>query len=152
MRKLPLLIATGLAASATALVLAVGGSAQAPTPRAIQLVEQGVQYTEVRNPPKGLSQGDAAVYRAKLKDTSGQAVGSDHSSCVITRAGNHPVALCTDSFFLGDGRITAVGGVNLDRAQLLPVVGGTGAYERAQGTVRIEFVGKKTVLTFNLKP
>jgi len=152
MRKLPLLIAAGLAASATALVLAVGGSAQGPTPKTIQLVEQGVQFTEVRNPPKGLSQGDAAVYRAKLKDTSGQAVGTYHSHCLISKAGSHPVALCTDSFFLRDGRITAVGGVNLDRNQLLPVVGGTGAYEGAQGTLLIEAGKRKTVLTFNLKP
>jgi|SRR5215217_2860684 len=152
MRKLPLLLAAGLAASATALVLAVAGTAQGPTPKTIELLEQGLQFTEVRNPPKGLSQGDAAVYRAKLKDSSGQAVGSDHSSCVITKAGNHPVALCTDSFFLRDGRITAVGGVNLDRAQLLPVVGGTGAYEGAQGTVLIEAGRRRTVLTFNLKP
>jgi hypothetical protein len=70
---------------------------------------------------------------------------------VLTKTGKHPVALCTDSFFLRDGRITAVGGVNLDRNQLLPVVGGTGAYEGAHGTVLFEF-GKKPVLTFNLKP
>ena len=152
MRKLPLLIAAGLAASATALVLAVGGSAQGPTPKTIELVEQGVQFTEVRNPPKGLSQGDAAVARARLKDGSGQTAGSEHSHCVVTRAGNHPVALCTDSIFLRDGRITAVGGVNLDRAQLLPVVGGTGAYEGAEGTLLIEPGRRKTVLTFNLRP
>src|SRR5918996_6585055 len=101
MRKLPLLVAAGVAASATALVLAVGGSAQGPNPKTIQLVEsKPFQFTEVRNPPKGLSQGDAAVYRAKLKDSSGQAVGTYHSHCLITKTGKHPVAVCTDSFFL----------------------------------------------------
>ena len=153
MRRLTLRIGAGVAASATALVLAVGGSAQGPTPKTIQLVESTPsKFTEVRNPPKGLSQGDAAVYRAKLTDTSGQAAGTYHSHCLITKAGNRPVALCTDSFFLRDGRITAVGGVNLDRNQLLPVVGGTGAYEGAQGTLLIEAGKRKTVLTFNLKP
>jgi hypothetical protein len=153
MKHLTLLIAAGVAASATALVLAVGGSAQGPTPRTIQLVESTPStFTEVRNPPKGLSQGDAAVYRATLKDTSGQAAGTYHSHCVITKAGNHPVALCTDSFFLRDGRITAVGGVHLDRNQLLPVVGGTGAYEGAQGTLLIEVRKRTPALTFQLQP
>jgi hypothetical protein len=40
----------------------------------------------------------------------------------------------------------------MDRDQLLPVVGGTGAYEGAEGTLLIAPGRKKTVLTFNLKP
>jgi hypothetical protein len=62
------------------------------------------------------------------------------------------VAVCSDSIFLRDGRITAVGGVNLGRGQLLAVVGGTGAYEGAQGTLLIEAGRRKTVLTLNLRP
>ena len=152
-KRLALLIAAALAASATALVLAVGGSAQGPTAKTFQLEESPpFKFTEVRNPPRGLSQGDAAVARARLKDASGQTVGTEHSYCVVTKAGNHPVALCTNSVFLRDGRITAVGGVNLDRAQHLPVVGGTGAYEGAEGTLLIEPGRRKTVLTFNLRP
>jgi hypothetical protein len=71
---------------------------------------------------------------------------------VFTKPGNHLVALCTDSIFLRDGRITAVGGVNMDRDQLLPVVGGTGAYEGADGTLLIHPGRRKTVLTLNLRP
>ena len=152
-KRLALLIAAGVAASATALVLAGGGSAQGPTAKTFQLEESPpFKFTDVRHPPKDLSQGDAAVSRARLKDGSGQTVGSEHSHCVVTTAGDHPVALCTNSVFLTDGRITAVGGVNLDRAQLLPVVGGTGAYEGAEGTLLIEPGRRKTVLTFNLRP
>jgi len=152
-KRVSLLIAAAVAASATALVLAVGGSAQGPTAKTFQLEESPpFKFTEVRNPPKRVPQGDAAVYRAKLKDASGQTVGSEHSYCVMTKAGNHPVALCTDSVFLKEGRITAVGGVNLDRDQLLPVVGGTGSYEGAEGTLLIQPGRRKTVLTFNLRP
>jgi len=152
-KRVSLLIAAAVAVSATALVLAVGGSAQGPTAKTFQLEESPpFKFTEVRNPPKWVPQGDAAVYRAKLKDASGQTVGSEHSYCVMTKAGNHPVALCTDSVFLKDGRITAVGGVNLDRDQLLPVVGGTGSYEGAEGTLLIQPGRRKTVLTFNLRP
>ena len=152
-KRLALLSAAAVAASATALVLAVGGSAQGPTAKTFQLEESPpFKFTEVDNPPKSVPQGDAAVYRAKLKDASGQTVGSEHSYCVMTKAGNHPVALCTDSVFLKEGRITAVGGVNLDRDQLLPVVGGTGSYEGAEGTLLIQPGRRKTVLTFNLRP
>jgi hypothetical protein len=152
-KRLAVLMAAGLAASATALVLAVGGSAQGPTAKTFQLEESPpFQFTEVHSPPKRVPQGDAAVYRAKLTDASGQTVGSEHSHCVFTKAGSHPVALCTDSIFLRDGRITAVGGVNMDRDQLLPVVGGTGAYEGAEGTLLIAPRRRKTVLSVNLRP
>jgi hypothetical protein len=152
-RLLPLLIAAAAAAAATALLLAGGGSAQGPNAQTIQLVERPVQFTEVPNPPKGTTQGDEAVLRGQLKDAAGQAVGTDYSVCVAVKGGNHPVGQCTNSYFLQDGRITAVGGVNLDqRKQLLPVVGGSGAYEGAKGTVLTELGRKKTVLTFELKP
>ena len=41
--------------------------------------------------------------------------------------------------------------MNLDRNQLLPVVGGTGAYEEAQDTLLIEVRERKPVFTFNLR-
>jgi len=155
MKRLPVLIVAALAAAATALVLAVGGSAQGPKARTIQLVEQEGQFTEVPNPPKGFSPGDEFVIRGKLTDTSGEAAGTDHAYCVITKASrHHPVADCTASFFLRDGKISVVGGVHLERRkQVLPVVGGTGAYVGAQGTAVSESrKGNKTAWTFNLMP
>jgi hypothetical protein len=153
MKRLPLLVAAGLTALATALVIAIGGSAQGPGAKTIEVVEQSVQFTEIHNPPKGTGQGDAAVLRGKLKDTSGQQVGTDHSVCVLVKGGSHPIGECTNSYFLQDGKITAVGGVNLSQSkQLLPVVGGTGAYEGMQGAVTTELTKTKTVLRFDLKP
>jgi hypothetical protein len=152
MRRLPLLIIAALAASATALALAVGGSAQGP--HTIQLVERAVQSTEIPNPPRGLSQGDGFAFRSKLTDASGQAAGTDHYSCVFTKAGRrNPVVVCTASIFLRDGRITVAGGVNLARRlQLIPVVGGTGAYEGAGGTLLIANRRHTADLTINLRP
>jgi len=62
MKRLPLLILAAVVVSATALVLAVGGSAQGPNPSTIQLVERTVQDTNIDNPPKKeFSQGDEFV-------------------------------------------------------------------------------------------
>jgi len=154
MRRLSLLIIAALAAAATALVLAVGGSAQG-NPHTIQLVERTVQNTQVHNPPKGFSQGDEFVFRSKLTDTSGQRAGTDGGYCIFTKAARRsPVAECSASLFLSDGKISVSGGANLGgRKVLLPVVGGTGAYEGAQGTLLVEErKGNKSDLTVNLQP
>src|SRR5918995_648083 len=99
MRRLPLLIIAALAASATALALAVGGSAQGP--QTIQLVERTVQGTEIHNPARGFSQGDAFVFRSTLKDTSGQPAGTDGGYCVFTKATRrNPVGQCSATLFL----------------------------------------------------
>jgi hypothetical protein len=152
-RRLPLLIIAALAASAAALALAVGGSAQGP--HTIQLVERAVQATEIHTPPRRFSQGDAFVFRSTLRDTSGQPAGHDGVYCVFTKATRrNPVVECSATLFLRDGKITVSGGANLGRRrQLFPVVGGTGAYEGAQGTLlTVDRGGGRSDLTINLRP
>jgi hypothetical protein len=157
MKRLPLLIVGAVAASTVALLLAVTGSAQ-PQGRVIHVIEHEVQFTDVDHPPKKkLSQGDEFAFRGKLFDTSEKRIGSSGGSCVfllVTR--HHSSGQCTRVTFLPEGKISAVGGLWF-RPELqtftLPIVGGTGAYDGAEGTLVIEqHRGGKNDLTFKLKP
>jgi hypothetical protein len=84
-----------------------------------------------------------------LTDAQGARVGVGHAYCVTSpgrlRPGDTPTRLsegrgalriCVESFELHDGQITAQGEVLLGGARTMPVVGGTGAYMGAIGTLR----------------
>jgi hypothetical protein len=158
MKRLPLLIVGAVAASTVALMLAVTGSAQTQG-RVIHVIVHEVQFTDVDHPPKKFSQGDEFVLRGKLFETrtSKKQIGSSGGSCVFVVAARHKsAAQCTNVFFLPEGKITAIGGVWY-RPELqtfaVPVVGGTGAYNGAEGTLVWEQLkGGKANLTFKLKP
>ncbi len=145
MRRLHVLIGAVLAASGVALALAVGGSAQAPQAgTTIQLVESELSSTEIANPPlKKFSQGDAFAFQGKLTDlATGDPAGSDGGFCVFFKAARQSATgQCSATLFLRDGQIALGGGVQFRRGVrtlTIPVVGGTEAYEGAQGSVLIE--------------
>ena len=156
MKRVPLLIVGAVAASTVALMLAVTGSAQTQG-RVFHVIVHEVQFTDVDHPPKKFSQGDEFVFRGKLFDTSKKHIGSSGGSCVFVVAARHKsAAQCTNVFFLPEGKITAIGGVWY-RPELqtfaVPIVGGTGAYNGAEGTLVIKQLrGGKSNLTFKLKP
>jgi hypothetical protein len=159
MKRLPLLIVGAVAASTVALMLAVTGSAQ-PQGRVIHVFEHEVQATYSDHPPKKkTSQGDELAFRSKLFETrtSKKQIGSSGGSCVFLLATRHKSnATCTRVTFLPEGKITVVGGVWFrpeNQTFTLPIVGGTGAYNGAEGTLVIEqHNGGHNELTFKLKP
>ena len=84
-----------------------------------------------------------------LTDARGARVGTGHAYCVASprrltpRAkpvdlaqGRTPLHICVESFQLRDGQITAQGEVLIGGVRTMPVVGGTGAYAGAFGTLR----------------
>ena len=158
MKRLPLLIVGAVAASTVALLLAVTGSAQ-PQGRVLHVISHEVQATFIDHPPKKNrpTQGDEIVYRGKLFDASKKRIGTSGGSCVFVVAARHKSAAeCTNAFFLREGKITAVGGVWYrpeNQTFTVPIVGGTDAYNGAEGTLVWEQVkGGKANLTFKLKP
>jgi len=156
MRRIHVLIGAVLAASGVAMALAVGGSAQAPPAgTTIQLVERAGSETEIDNPPrKKFSQGDEFVFEGKLTDlATGDPAGSDGGFCVVVKAARKGAASqCSATLFLRDGTIALDGGIQFQqgRAFTVPVVGGTEAYEGAQGSVLIEDRKGKPIADFTV--
>jgi hypothetical protein len=122
------------------------------------VIYHDVQFTYVDHPPKKKSsQGDEFVFRGKLFDSTEKHIGSSGGSCVLLFATRHKeTGDCTFVYFLPEGKISAVGGWSIHgglQTFTMPVVGGTRAYNGAEGTVVVEQLkGGKANLTFNLKP
>jgi hypothetical protein len=84
-----------------------------------------------------------------LTDVRGARIGTGQAYCVASprrlnpsakpedlAQGRGPLRLCVESFQLPHGQITAQGEVLMGGVRTMPVVGGTGAYAGAFGTLR----------------
>lgn len=84
-----------------------------------------------------------------LTDVRGARIGTGQAYCVASprrlkpsakpedlAQGSGPLRLCVESFQLPHGQITAQGEVLMGGVRTMPVVGGTGAYAGAFGTLR----------------
>ena len=139
----------GAAAVVAAVAVATAGG-QAPAGRTITLTEVGKtgQFGFVDNPPKSkrnkegeprhFSVGDIEAFSSRVKDDQGNFVGGLGAHCVVTRAGTgltHQDS-CVGGFNLKDGTIAlAVAGIVDKPTTVIAIVGGTGAYNGARGTM-----------------
>jgi hypothetical protein len=128
MSRTSIALATGVAAIATAAVIATAGSAQGPGPTSLHLVDHS-QKSIGFGPNRTPRQGDRFGFGATI---TGDDTGFDRGIC--TMIGKQ--ALCVVQVQLSKGSLTAQGFVPLGRANKVPfsVTGGTGAYDGARGT------------------
>ncbi|MEA2330095.1 MAG: hypothetical protein QOH58_233 [Thermoleophilaceae bacterium] len=130
-----------LATAAAALTYAVAGtgtgSAQDPVPT-LELVAPDRQSKSsfVDAPPRRReSAGDLFTVSSRLRDATGRPAGRAHAVFVQT-TGTHAQGSAT--FVLASGHIVATGVLDAPgRADQLVVVGGSGAYAGASGTVAV---------------
>jgi hypothetical protein len=145
MKGLQLLIVAALAAAVGAFAVAnvFAGSAGE---RTIRLVERGGTFGFVDNPPTGnsrtklISAGDFSAGTAKLYDETGKRAGSLHIVCIATVSGAEVQAKfqCNGTVQLADGTLSlsALSERRSDQdVDHISVVGGTGAYRGARGTM-----------------
>jgi len=146
MKRLQLLLVAAAAAIAVVAAAVAAGHAASPGDRTISLVERGGSFNFVDNPPTGsertklISAGDFFAGTAGLYDESGKRAGSLHIVCVATVSGKevHAKFQCTGTVKLADGTLS-LSALNERRADQdvdsISVVGGTGAYEGARGSM-----------------
>jgi hypothetical protein len=154
------IFAAGLAAVATAATLAVtpAGSAQSAGRTVSFVALFGGPTNFVDNVPRtrGLNPGPGDLLTAKstIFDQSGSTrLGRTSELCVGTV--RKPFTMqCEISLLLKNGTLTLSGAINPTKHPWsAPVVGGTGSYAGARGTVRDSNLGgHKEMLTFTLTP
>lgn len=139
MRSTTIIAGSTVAALATAGILAVSGSAEAPTGQTIQLVEKSGIEKFVDTPPKAKrgfapSVGDQFLFSYPLVDSANKRVGTLDARCGFTKGASKPRGVC-------DGVFALPGGDLLFSTRLDPtgnvkgaIVGGTAAYAGARGT------------------
>jgi hypothetical protein len=146
MKRLHLLLLAAVAATVVGVVAVTAGQADSPGERTIRLVEKGGSFTFVDNPPTGnartrlVSAGDFSAGTVQLDDESGKRVGSLQIVCIATVSGKEVRARfqCNGTLSLADGSlaISALQKRHADQdVTYISVIGGTGAYEGARGSV-----------------
>ena len=136
---------------AVSVAVASGSDKPASAARTIHADSKTVSVEQVDNGPSGPSAGDLLVFRNQLT-RAGKALGSLEVACTFVKLEDDYA--CHGTAFLPRGQLTLSGALSLDRpTNVLPIVGGTGRYRRAGGTVTARQTGDDTnVLTFNVSP
>ena len=140
MKRLAVIITAAGAAIISAVALVGGSDAQQPGPPTgtLELVsldrESRVKFVD--NPPQRREgPGDVILINSRLRDTSNRPTGRVFASFTATPARPF-VGQGSGTFKLGDGQIVAAGTIDdPGRTDTLAIVGGSGAYTGARGTL-----------------
>jgi hypothetical protein len=144
-------------AAATALVLAVIALVTAgddEKSRTIELVTisdpRAEAYADLGE--RGDSAADLATFSEEARQ-DGKPVGRTFGSCTVSGTEREPRGVCSLTTELDEGKIAAAGTIDFrreDQPQDIPIVGGTGEFENASGTVTLGRAGQETPLTITV--
>jgi hypothetical protein len=149
-----LIIGAALSVGLIGALFATSGGAQQQAPNGtLQVVALAKEnrFNFVDNPPKqGMerpaSPGDVGVLRHKLRDPSGERVGS--ARVVFTTTGRDR-AIAYGVFKVGGDLIAIEGFADGPTPHTHAITGGTGAYNGAAGTLTVEDRRGRTIFSFS---
>jgi hypothetical protein len=140
--KLVLWCAAALLAAATTAAVASAASTKSGSSVTLHLVEKDLGFNYVDNPPRGgqnepPSIGDSFAFTANVLTKAGKRAGHLEATCTVTRGGKNGYGVCSGIMALAGGELalmteTSTGTHGPDT---IAIVGGTGAYEGATGSV-----------------
>jgi hypothetical protein len=137
-----------LGAGAVAPALGAGGDDDGG--RVIKVVATTTEEDFLDLGAKGQSLGDELVFTANMKKGDAE-VGHDAVVCTITSVEREEFECVATAWFTG-GQITVQGLVGGSESFDLPITGGSGKYEGAEGHVNVRGVSEtKEILTFHLE-
>lgn len=142
-------VAAAVALAALALAApaaAIGG------PATITVTESEVERGTIDVGARGASVGDMLVTRALLynRRITKRAIGHSETVCIATGSTS---STCTATYFLPKGKIVAIGSIRFSQIFEAAVVGGTGLYDGARGTLTVTALASKprrSLLVFRL--
>ena len=152
------LVAVLVAAVSPAFGSSSGGTASASYEdtnegQTIRVIAVFKEVAEVDNGAQGFSLGDDVVFSGTLRQ-SGERVGRVGVVCTFTSAAHakRVAAQCPATADLPGGQITLQGLVFNRDLRVLPITGGSGQYQGADGEMHAEFRSQtRAVLTFHLE-
>ena len=135
------------------LAIPAGGSAEAVTgPAPIRITDREVATTRVDLGPRGRSAGDMQILRHALynRRLTLRAIGHAELLCTFVVANSRS---CRGTYFLPKGKLVVGGSMIFPQFYELAVLGGTGLYDNARGTVTITRIARnpnRSVVFFRL--
>src|SRR6185312_14866853 len=81
--------------------------------------------------------GDEFTFTSELLTRSGKHAGLVEATCMIARGGKNASATCSGNFLLKGGQLAVMTAIGLsgNHTDQIAIVGGTGAYEGASGSI-----------------
>ena len=127
-------IALALTALALAVVAAERESGAATGPAEIRITNREVTYHRVDLGRRGRSPGDMEIFRQLLfnRRITPRPIGHAEYVCTFTAG---PSRSCRGTIFLPRGKIVVGGSIYVRQIYQLAILGGTGLYDNARGTM-----------------
>ena len=129
-------------------VLAVGPwqshSAAGTGPATIRINDRELEVTRIDLGARGVSPGDIEVVRARLLERGTRSV-IGRSELVCNFVDDVRSRVCRGTYILPKGKIVVGGSLMYRQFYDLAVVGGTGLYDNARGTMTLTRTGRKPV-------
>jgi hypothetical protein len=137
-----LAVVAALAAVTTLCVAGVAGAAKQTPGVTFHLVEKEAGGNFVDNKPYAKGQhgpasiGDMFVFSSTLLTRNSKRAGMLYGSCIAATGGNNPIFECTGTFALAGGHLELQTITReTEKATKIGIVGGTGVYEGARGSI-----------------
>jgi hypothetical protein len=144
---------TTLTALALALIVSLAGAAAAGKgatgPAQIPISGQQTSYTRVDVGQRRTSPGDMEIVRFRLfnRRLTSSAIGNAELVCTFTNASSR---VCRGTYNLPRGKIIVGGSIEFRQLYELAVLGGTGLYDNARGTMTSTRIRRKPLREFLL--
>ena len=142
MRRVGLVAVVLIFTFALSLSAAAAGAAPAKG-RAVtfHLVEKQLGFNFIDNPPRqGFRSpplmGDQFVFTSEVRTRAGKHAGWIDATCIVARGGTHTRGPCYGVFSFKGGQLMGIAEFGESNVTNVVIVGGTGAYRGATGTVR----------------
>ncbi len=159
MRRTALFVVLGLACLATLAHLGAAAQQPAPPSGTLELVQRDreTRFTMVDLPPRQGNRrlptpGDVAVISGPMRSASNRRVGRVQAHFTAVSRGRRFAAEVTGTFLLRRGNIMIQGPIGEGRVDRLAIVGGTGVYAGARGTLTIRDGRRDSRFHFTFMP
>ena len=148
----PIGIASAALGFFLASAVAASSSLALTAPGSIRVTDKLVKHIYADNGSPGRGAGDLDFYRGQLfnKGITPTAIGHSDITCMNTGTGSMN---CNGTYFLPKGKIMVAGVIGSRLFYVLAVLGGTGLYDNARGTLTATYLGgapPKEFLLFRL--
>ena len=128
-----------LVAGALVAILAIGpwqSRSEAGTgPATIRITDREVQVTRIDVGTPGTSPGDTEIIRQELFNLRVTSKSIGHSELVCTFVDSKRMRVCRGTYVLPKGKVVVGGSLSYRQFYDLAVLGGTGLYDTARGSV-----------------
>jgi hypothetical protein len=138
-----------LVAGALVAILAIGpwqSRSEAGTgPATIRITDREVQVTRIDVGTPGTSPGDTEVIRQQLFNLRVTSKSIGHSELVCTFVDSKRMRVCRGTYVLPKGKVVVGGSLSYRQFYDLAVLGGTGLYDNARGSVTVTRTHRRPV-------